>query len=68
MSGPENPLPTDAVAAKRPVNRARIERIFDHNDDTRSLFLRVIEGRLAPFVPGQFISLSIVLENETRTR
>lgn len=52
----------------RPLNQARVERVFDHNADTRSLFLRVVEGRLAPFVPGQFISVSIPLADETRSR
>ena len=56
------------AGAKRPGRRSRVERIFDHNADTRSLFLRVVEGPLASFIPGQFISISIPLADETRTR
>lgn len=53
---------------RRPIYRARIERMFDHNADTRSLFLGLIEGGRPGLVPGQFISISLVLENETRVR
>ncbi len=51
----------------RSSNLARIERILNHNTDTRSLFLRV-EGKPRPHLPGQFISISIPLPEETRTR
>ncbi len=54
--------------AKRPGRSARVERIFDHNADTRSLFLRLAAGSPANFIPGQFISISIPLADETRTR
>lgn len=54
--------------AKRPGRSARVERIFDHNADTRSLFLSVAGGPPVKFVPGQFISISIPLGDETRTR
>jgi benzoate/toluate 1,2-dioxygenase reductase component len=47
---------------------ARIERIHDHSADTRSLFLTLIDGRHLRFLPGQFISISIPLGDETRTR
>ncbi|MGB6561269.1 MAG: FAD-dependent oxidoreductase [Candidatus Binataceae bacterium] len=53
---------------RRPVYRARVERIRDHNADTRSLFLSLIDGGQLGFVPGQFISISLALENETRVR
>ncbi len=46
---------------------ARIERIHDHCADTRSLFL-ALDGRRLKFLPGQFISISIPLGDETRTR
>jgi ferredoxin-NADP reductase len=59
---------TAASPPRRPVYRARVERIQDHNADTRSLFLRLIDGRQFGFVPGQFISISLMLENETRVR
>jgi ferredoxin-NADP reductase len=52
----------------RPVYRARVERIRDHNADTRSLFLSLVDGGQLGFVPGQFISISLALENETRVR
>ncbi len=51
----------------RTSHRARIERILNHTADTRSLFLRV-EGRPQPHLAGQFISISIPLADETRTR
>ncbi len=52
----------------RNSRRARVERIEDHAADVRSLFLRIDEGRRLKFVPGQFISVSIPLDDETRTR
>jgi ferredoxin-NADP reductase len=52
----------------RNLRSARVERIFDHAPGIRSLFLRLAEGRALRFVPGQFISISIPLEDETRTR
>jgi ferredoxin-NADP reductase len=55
-------------APRRPVYRARVERIRDHNADTRSLFLSLVDGGQLGFVPGQFISISLALENETRVR
>ncbi|MFZ0887633.1 MAG: FAD-dependent oxidoreductase [Candidatus Binataceae bacterium] len=61
--------PSSATASRqRPVYTARIERIFDHAADTRSLFLHIVEGGSLRFVPGQFISISIPLSGETRIR
>jgi ferredoxin-NADP reductase len=57
-----------ASSAKRALYHARVERIFDHAEDTRSLFLRMTEGSLPRFVPGMFISVAIPLAYETRTR
>jgi len=57
-----------APPPRRPVYRARVERIHDHNADTRSVFLKLIEGGRLGFVPGQFISISLALEGETRVR
>src|SRR5258708_12178399 len=57
-----------ASPPRRPVYRARVERMRDHNADTRSLFLGLIDGGQLGFVPGQFISISLALENETRVR
>jgi ferredoxin-NADP reductase len=61
-----NPGPEGRSA--RPRSSARVERIFDHNRDTRSLFLRVAGGGPLRFVPGHFISIAIPLGDETRTR
>ena len=53
-------------AERKSSHRARVERIFDHNRDTRSLFLRTEHP--VKFVPGHFISISVPLGDETRTR
>jgi ferredoxin-NADP reductase len=55
-------------SAARNVKTARVERIFDHADDTRSLFLSPTDGSRLRFVPGQFISIAIPLGDETRSR
>jgi ferredoxin-NADP reductase len=47
---------------------ATIERILEHNADTRSLFLRLPQDPPFRFTPGQFISVAIPLSNETRVR
>jgi ferredoxin-NADP reductase len=57
-----------AAAAKRGTLNARVERIFDHTSDTRSLFLSLTSGKHLRFVPGQFISITIPLGDETRSR
>jgi ferredoxin-NADP reductase len=57
-----------AAPPRRQVYRARVERIHDHNADTRSLFLSLVHGGRLAFIPGQFISISLALENETRVR
>jgi len=54
------------MTSSRPEYRARIERIFDHATDTRSLFIRAADD--FRFVPGQFISIAIPLAGETRVR
>ena len=56
------------VASKRSTLIARVERIFDHTSDTRSLFLSSTTGKTFRFAPGQFISISIPLGDETRSR
>jgi len=53
---------------ERPTYRARVERIFDHCEDTRSLFLRTVSDTLPQYSPGMFVSISIPLANETRVR
>jgi ferredoxin-NADP reductase len=60
--------PTVSIQRQRPSLRARVERIFDHCADTRSLFLRMTEGALPRFLPGMFISIAIPLADETRVR
>ena len=54
--------------ARRPLYRARVERIFDHAGDTRSLFLAMAEGARPRFLPGMFISISIPLAEGVRVR
>jgi CDP-4-dehydro-6-deoxyglucose reductase, E3 len=56
------------AASKRSTLNARVERIFDHAADTRSLFLSLTSGKHLRFVPGQFISITIPLGDETRSR
>jgi ferredoxin-NADP reductase len=46
----------------------RVERVFDHASDTRSIFASLAGGGRLKFTPGQFISISIPLADETRTR
>jgi ferredoxin-NADP reductase len=53
---------------ERPTYRARVERIFDHCADVRSLFLRTLGGSLPQYAPGMFISIIIPLANERRIR
>jgi ferredoxin-NADP reductase len=57
-----------AGPGKRAPLNARIERIFDHAPDTRSLFLSLTSGKHLRFNPGQFISITIPLSDETRSR
>lgn len=57
-----------APPPRRPVYRARVARMRDHNADTRSLFLRIVDGGRFGFVPGQFISIVLSLSGETRVR
>lgn len=68
MSTAAGAAPAPGGARSRPSYRARIERIFDHAEDTRSLFLRMVAGERPPHLPGMFISVSIPLANETRVR
>lgn len=56
------------AAAGRVGHRARVERIFDHTDDVRSLFIRSLTQPLPPFTPGMFISITIPLADGERVR
>ncbi|HEY2105839.1 MAG TPA: FAD-dependent oxidoreductase [Candidatus Binataceae bacterium] len=53
---------------QRVTYTATIERIVDHAEDTRSLFLRLPAATDFTFTPGQFISIAIPLPGETRVR
>ena len=64
MSGDASQRP----ATTRSTLGARVEKIFDHASDTRSLFLSLISGKHLRFLPGQFISITIPLGDETRSR
>ena len=64
----DSPNTASSAAARRPMFRARVDRIFDHNADTRSLFLKLRDGAPLRFLPGQFISISLPLESGTRVR
>jgi ferredoxin-NADP reductase len=59
---------TTAAPGNRSTLNARVERIFDHTSDTRSLFLSLTSGKHLRFAPGQFISITIPLGDETRSR
>lgn len=52
----------------RIVHEGVIERIFEHNEDTRSLFLRLPVGQSLPFSPGQFLSLLLPIAGQLLTR
>ena len=52
----------------RVAYRARIERIFDHAEDVRSLFLTSLVEPLPPFIPGMFISIALPLAAGERVR
>src|SRR5579863_2562390 len=59
---------TTGASIKRTTLNARVEKIFDHAPDTRSLFLSLASGKNLRFVPGQFISITIPLGDEIRSR
>jgi ferredoxin-NADP reductase len=60
--------PPAAAPAERAVLNARVDRIFDRASDARSLFLSLTSGKHLRFIPGQFISITIPLGDETRSR
>jgi ferredoxin-NADP reductase len=64
MSSPASSAPP----ARRPVYHARVERILDHAEDLRSLFIRTVDAPFPSFAPGMFISLAIPLASEVRVR
>jgi ferredoxin-NADP reductase len=68
MTDAGNPAPPAPAPARRPALRARIERVYDHCADTRSLWLRTTSGALPRFAPGMFISIAIPLAEGARVR
>lgn len=52
----------------RRMRTAIVAKIVDRAPGTRSLFLAPEGGRAIEFIPGQFISMSIPLGDEVRTR
>jgi propane monooxygenase reductase subunit len=65
---PGQPASTAAVSGGPRSYQARIERIFDHARDVRSLFLQNPGQAMAPVVPGMFISIAIPLVEGRRLR
>jgi ferredoxin-NADP reductase len=59
---------TADAPSKRSTLNVRVDRIFDHASDTRSIFLSLTSGKHLRFAPGQFISITIPLGDETRSR
>lgn len=60
--------PPPAAPRVRGAGSLRVERVFDHAPDTRSIFASLAGGGRLKFTPGQFVSISIPLADETRTR
>jgi ferredoxin-NADP reductase len=54
--------------SSQPACEAVIERILEHNKDTRSLFLRLPAGQSLVFTPGQFLSFLLPISGQTLTR
>lgn len=54
--------------SSQPTHEAVIERIFAHNKDTRSLFLRLPVGQALAFTPGQFLSFLLPIAGQMLTR
>ena len=56
------------AASPRGTHLSVVDRVVDHNDDTRSLFLRLRDDAGFKWLPGQFISILIPLGDEVRRR
>ena len=52
----------------RQVSEAVIDRIVEHNSDTRSFFLRPCNGQRLNFIPGQFLSLQLPIDGKILTK
>jgi len=59
---------TGADKSSRVIHEAVIEQIVEHDEDTRSLFLRLPSGQSLKFIPGQFLSLLLPIAGQTVTR
>jgi CDP-4-dehydro-6-deoxyglucose reductase len=59
---------TSTANPSRATYEAKIERIFDHTLDTRSFFLRLMNGQQLTFLPGQFLSFALPVDSETLIR
>jgi ferredoxin-NADP reductase len=67
MSTPPEAVNTTVHDSRTP-SEATIEHIVTHNTDTRSFFLRPMNGQRLVFKPGQFISLLLPVGGEILTR
>ncbi len=63
-----NAATADGAGATRNPHLGVIERVVEHAADTRSLFLRVPADRSFRFVPGQFISLQLIIDGQSLVR
>lgn len=54
--------------SSQPAYEAVVERILEHNKDTRSLFLRLPAGQSLIFTPGQFLSFLLPISEQILTR
>jgi CDP-4-dehydro-6-deoxyglucose reductase len=52
----------------RQTNEMVVERIVEHNSDTRSFFLRLRHNQRLNFIPGQFLSLQLPIDGKILTR
>lgn len=52
----------------RQTTEAVIERIVEHNSETRSFFLRPCLNQRLNFIPGQFLSLQLPVDGKMLTR
>jgi ferredoxin-NADP reductase len=52
----------------RQATEAGIERIVQHNSETRSFFLRLRNNQRLNFIPGQFLSLQLPVDGKILTR
>ena len=51
-----------------PTFTATIEKIIERTPETRSFFLRIVNGQKLSFLPGQFLSFLLPISGQTLTR